>query len=377
MIRPLVGLTLWAFVLLAAPPSRAENSLGNCKYYTKTQQDFEQGLPYCEKCILEEPENPEAHYFGAWCLAEVGRYEDAWTSFSWLMERANVKDKSTRKHAKWAAERVQAYFARHFNKGVEYLNANDLPAAREEFLQATQINPVKPEGYLNLGYVQNQLGDADGALTSFRKAIEIAPDRKESYEYYSLALGRKRDALMGEVRPDTLAIAETTAELKKTLEQVVVNEPTNDAALLQLGDIALAQGDEETGIAHIEKAISIAPENVVKLYNLAVGFYQRSQFPKAARTFGLVADHVDDPEDDLWRDAMYNRGLALKESGEFDEALVCAKRLLEVDETEPDYHGLARDIYVGLKDLQSASVHADRAEELKSEAIEGSVEEAP
>ncbi len=377
MSRPLVALALAGLVLVAAPGARAQSSLANCKYYAKTLQDFEQGLQYCEQCILEEPENPEARYYGAWCLAEMGRYEDAWPSFEWLIERSNSKDKSTKKHAKWAAERVQAYFARHFNKGVQLLNANDMEGAREEFLMASQINPTKAEGFLNLGYVETQLGNPDEALKSFRKALEIAPDRKESYEYYSVALGRRRDALLAEVRPDSAAIADVTAELKTALDNVVQNEPSNDAALLQLGDIELAEGNEEKGIGYIQRAIEISPDNVVKLYNIAVGFYQRSEYEKAATTFDLVAQHVDDPEDELWRDAMYNRGLALKEAGKYQEALECALKLIEAKPTEPDYHNLASGIYVALKDLPKASEHAERAETLRTQAVEGRAGVAP
>lgn len=374
MSRPLVGLFAIAALILSWVPAsdaQLQNALGNCKYYTKTQQDFYQGLPYCEQCITDDPENPEARYFGAWCLAEVGQYDKAWESFKWLIDRKNDKDKKVQKHAKWAAERVQAYFARHFNKGVEYLNANDLPSAKDEFESATEINPTKPEAYLNLGYVENQMGRSDQALRAFKRAIEIAPDNATAYEYYSVALGRKRDALLAEARPDTAAIAEVSAELKKTLDRVVAQSPENDAALLQLGDLEMAAGNEDVGLAHVEKAIAIAPDNVVKLYNIAVGFYQRNEYEKAANTFGLVAKHVDDPEDDLWRDAQYNRTLALKEAKKPQEALEVALQLLTVDPGQADYHSLISGIYVEMKDLVKAAEHAERAEALKSAAVEG------
>lgn len=379
MSRPLVGLSAIAALILSWVPAadaQLQNALGNCKFYTKSQQDFYQGLPYCEQCITENPENPEARYFGAWCLAEVGQYEKAWESFKWLIDRKNDKDKKIQKHAKWAQERVQAYFARHFNKGVEYLNANDLPSAKDEFESASQINPTKPEAYLNLGYVEGQLGRSDEALRAFKRAIEIAPDNATAYEYYSVALGKKRDTLLAQANPDSAAVAEVSAELRKTLERVVAQTPDNDAALIQLGDLELAVGNEEAGIALVEKAIAISPENVVKLYNIAVGFYQRNEYEKAASTFALVAQHVDDPEDDLWRDAQYNRTLALKEANKPQEALAVALELLAADANQADYHNLVSGIYVELKDLPKAAEHAERAEALKTATVQGSTEGA-
>jgi tetratricopeptide (TPR) repeat protein len=145
MSRPLVGVVAALALILAWVPAsdaQLQNALGNCKYYTKTQQDFEQGLPYCRQCIEDEPENPEARYYGAWCLAEMGRFDEAWTSFKWLIDRKGDKDKKIQKHAKWAQDRVQSYFAKHFNEGVKFLNANDLASAKDEFKAATQIYPT-------------------------------------------------------------------------------------------------------------------------------------------------------------------------------------------------------------------------------------------
>lgn len=381
MSRPLVGLFAILVVVASAPAAQAQlqNALGNCKYYTKTQQDFEQGLPYCEQCIKDSPEDPEARFYGAWCLAELGRFEEAWPSYKWLIERKDDKDKKIKKFSQMAERDVQRFFGIHFNKGVEFLNANDFTSAKKEFLAATQIAPNKPQGFLNLGYAAKQTGDLDGALQAFRTAVEASAKEQalldKSYEYLSLALGAKRDAVLAEANPDTAQVARITAELKTTLEHVVATNPSSDAALLQLGDIALAEGREQEGIDYVEKAIAISPDNVVKLYNIAVGFYQRNEHVKAASAFSLVAQHVGDAEDPLWRDAMYNQALSLKESGKYQEALDVALKLIETNDQEPDYHSLASGIYVELKNLPKAAEHAEKAESLKAAKVEGG--EAP
>ncbi len=370
MRRLHVGLALLLTACAPTASVHAQSALSNCKYYTKTQQDFQSGLPYCEQCIKDEPDNPEARYYGAWCLAEMGRYADAWPSFAWLMERSNEKDKSVQKHAKWATERVQAYFARHFNDGVKQLKANNLVAARDEFEKATQISPNKVDGFLNLGYVQNQLDQQEAAVASFRKAIEIAPDRPDAYEYFSVALGRKRSTLLAAQPQDSAAVAQVTAELRVALEKVVQNDPSKDVALLELADLEMASGNQDRAVEHITKAMEISPDNVVKLYNIAVNQYQRKDYSGAAKTFSLVADKINDPTDDLWRDAQYNRALALKEMGDFQAAATCVEALIAAKEDEADYHTLASGIYVKLNDLKKANTHFERAEALKAKAVE-------
>jgi tetratricopeptide (TPR) repeat protein len=303
----------------------------------------------------------------------VGRFSEAYESFKWLMDRANDKDKSIQKDAKMASDRVSSYFAAHFNEGVNDLKANNLESARDEFLKATQINPEKPDGFLNLGYTQNQLGDVDGAITSFRKAIEIAPDRKDAYEYYAVALAAKRDALMKSDKPDSSQVAQVAADLKSTLEKVIQVDQANDTALSQLGELELAAGEDSMAISHYTKAIEIQPDNLAKLYNVAVGFYQRDQFKQAAKSFAIVTDHADTTTDhDLWRDAMYNRALSLKSDGQNEQALSCAQKLIASDDKDPKFHQLASGIYVALKDTKKAQEEWDRAEALDKEATSSS-----
>lgn len=371
MSRPRIGL-LAAFILVlvlaTAPQADAQSALANCKYYTKTQQDFEQGLAYCRQCIEDEPENPEAHFFGAWCLAESGEWEAAWTSFEWLIEREEHKDKKVRKHSTMAAQRVSKYYAEHFNKGVEYLNEgiDRYPQALEEFHVATQIDPRKAGGLLNLGFTRSQLDDADGALEAFRRAIEVDPDNETAFEYLSVALESKRTELMDAETVDEAALAEVTTELKTTLEKVLAANPANDAALLQLGDIAMAEGDEAGALSLIQRAIEVDPDNVVKLYNIAVGQYAADNFEAAAATFKLVSDEEDDPDSDLWRDAMYNRGLCLKSLEDYQGGLEVALELLEASSESQEYHSLASQMYVKLGDLMKANEHMEKVMALQS-----------
>lgn len=373
MRRPHVGWLVAVSVavwMCFATGAQAQSALANCKYYTKVQQDFEQGLPYCEQCIEDEPDNPEARFYGAWCLAEQGKWEGAWESFSWLIDRASSKDKNTRKHAKMASERVANYFATHFNTGVEYLNAGEeqFPAAEREFTIATTINPREANGFLNLGFTRNALGNVEGALSAFESAIEVAPDNATAYEYYSVALGSKRDSLLAQEDTDPQVIADVTAKLKDALERVVAAKPSNDAALLQLGDIALREGDQDKAFDYIKKAIDVDPNNVVKLYNIAVEFYQSKDYEAAARTFALVAEQEDDPDSDLWRDAKYNGALSLRGMGDIDGSLALVLELLEADAEQAEYHSLASQLYYKKNDLPKANEHMEKYQQLSAPA---------
>lgn len=369
MSRPGIGLLTAVLVgasLFLAPTVQAQSALANCKYYTKVQQDFEQGLPYCQQCIQDEPENPEARFYGAWCLAEAGDWDAAWESFDWLIERKNSKDKNVRKHSKMAAERVSYYFGQHWNKGLEHLNAGEehYADAEREFSIASRINPQQAAAFLNLGFTRNQLHDTEGALQAFEKAIEVDPDNATAYEYYSVALGAKRDKMMEAENPDPEAIASITAKLKEVLERVIAAKPQNDAALLQLGDIELRAGNQQTAIDYITRAIDVDPNNVVKLFNIAVGFFQTKEYDAAAETFAMVAEREDDPASDLWLDSKYYGALSLFKSDHFDESLALVLELLEVNAENKDYHSLASQLYLKKNEIAKANEHMQKYEEL-------------
>jgi tetratricopeptide (TPR) repeat protein len=372
MNRPILGLlaALSALVLLAGPAA-AQSNLANCKYYTKTQQDFEQGFKYCKDCIEDEPENPEARYYGAWCLAEMGMYKEAWESFDWLISQQDSKNKKLRKHAKWAAERAQGYFATHFNKGVEYLKAEDYFSANEEFAKATQIYPTKAAGFLNYGFTQNRIGDADGAIESFRKAVEIAPDDPTGYEYLAVALQNRLDALRADSNADPAERTATETELQGTLTKVLENDPSNDAALLQLADLELAKGNRDLAFDYIEKSVDIDPENLNKLYNMGVGFYEAENWDAAIEAFGKTAELLDDPDDQLWLDAMYNKAICERSAERWDDCIATLDALLEVNPDGMDYHSLAGQVWMKKGDKDKALVHFQKFEALEKAQIEG------
>jgi tetratricopeptide (TPR) repeat protein len=334
------GLAGLLVLLLAAPPAFPQASnLANCKYYTKVQQDFEQGLPYCAEAIKENPNDPEARFFGAWCLAESGRYSEAWESFSWLMEHRN-EDKKIKKHAKMADKRVQAYYATFFNEGIQVLQAEDYEGARDLFRKATEIDPRKTDAYLNLGYTLSQLDDEDAALKAFATAVEHDPENKVAREYYWHALIPKLRALRAESPPDEAAIAEVSAVLRETLEKLLTMEPEPSEAAdvhLDLGDLELAEGNDDAAMAHMRQAIELAPDSVVNLANIGIEFYKQNDYASSIDALETVLEYATDPSDEVWRMSVWVLGNSFYEAEKYDEALTQFEKLLDQDPENLEY----------------------------------------
>lgn len=338
MKRSILG--LFALLAAASPAFPQASNLANCKYYMKVQQDFDQASQYCGKAIEENPEDPEARFYGAWCLAEMGDLPTARESFFWLIERKDSDDKNITKHAKWAAERVDGYYARYFNKGIELLKAEDLDGARTAFEAATWIDPRKPDAYLNLGYTQTQLGDLDAAIATFQTAISQDPESVTARNYQWDALSRKLDELRGGSPPDTAKLAEVGDQLRATLEKILELEPEGKGAPdahAQLGDLDLAAGRRDEAFLHLRQAVEMDSTIVVNVVNRGIGAYQNDEYHQAIDALSLALEYIRDPSDEIWSKATWVLGLSHYEQENWDAALAEFEKLLERDPDNLEY----------------------------------------
>ena len=374
MNRALSGLVLVvALPLLLAPQAFGQASaMSNCKYYMKTVQDFDQGLPYCKQAIEENPEDPEARFYGAWCLAEAGELEAAWDSFDWLLERQDQGDKKIDKHAEWAEARVRQYYANFFNKGVELLNAEDTQGALDAFRWATLIDPRKTDAYLNLGFTQTQLDDIDGALASFAAAIEIDPENATAREYHWDALRRKRRALLLEEAPDEALLAEVTDQLRDTLNGILTVDPANAEAHMDMAGIEYEAGNTELAMDHLKKAVEIAPENVVELYNRGIEFYQADKYAAAIAAFTAVLEFVaEDPSDDIYEKTTYVLGLSYLYSEDYANSVLVLEKLTEQFPDNLDYWAKAGAAAARAGETEKAGLFFETYETMKDAQVMG------
>ena len=396
MIRPTLALAAIALLLVPAGSAFAQaDPLANCKYYMKTAQDYEQGLPHCLEAIEKYPEDPEARFYGGWCLAESGDYDQAWISFSWLIERMEDEDGDVRKYAKKADDLTKRYYSGHFNRGVELLKAEDMQEAMNEFLLASKINPLNTDAMLNLGYAQVQLEDLDGALASFESAISANPESEDAYHYYWDALSRKiqrvreqgayADTVVAEdgteqivlVTPEK-TLADLNPKLRSTLEMILERNPKDPDAHLQMADLYYAEGKNDEALEHVKLAIAAAPEAVVDLFNVAVGFYQTDDYGPAIQALNTVIDNVHDQDDELWERSRWVLGLCYLYEGDstgnqesFMKSLGVFEELIAYDDGQMDYYIKAGTAASKAGESDKASEYILKWEEMKEAEVVG------
>lgn len=347
----------WAFQTPASFAQTAGDAFSNCKYYMKILQDFAAGVPFCEQCLKDQPDNPEARFLAGWCFSETGRYAEAYEAYAPLLSRLEDPDKDVRKHAKASAERADQTWRTLFDSGTKLMAAGNNEEAVKVLTNATLMNPKKADAFMNLGYAQSQLKNVDGAIDAYRKALAAKPDDHDANKYLTVPLTTKLESLTAASPPDSAAIASVRSELVSALEKVVPNETdpaTLATATAQLGSLLMASGDREKGLAHLKKAAELDPSNAAMLYNAGVDLLNGEKYADAAIIFQMVSETVTDPTAEIWPDTMYNLAFAHFNAGDYAKSIEAGEKLVAQKPGEKDYYNLLANAYLKKGDTAKA-----------------------
>ncbi|MFL2534107.1 MAG: tetratricopeptide repeat protein [Alphaproteobacteria bacterium] len=219
--------------------------------------------------------------------------------------------------------------------------------AKKANLKALKIAPRDPEIHLCLGNNLNQLGDFEGAESSYKKAIFLKPDYVQAY--YNLGFILKKMQRFDEA----VSIYEKFIELN----------PNFALGYNSLGLTFMELGQLENAILNFKKAIAIKPDYSQAFFNLGNTFRDTGQKEEALENFkqavllkpdysiaynvlGITLVELGRPEESIenfkqsfllnpsYEEAYNNMGNALKELGRFDESIDSFKKAIEL---KPDY----------------------------------------
>lgn len=178
-----------------------------------------------------------------------------------------------------------------FEQGLAAMQAKQYAQAEKWFKEAALKDPKSPRPLLALAELAHLAKRDAQAEQLIRKAAEVAPNDAASQMALGMLLltqGRYGEAeaqlqLTAALAPKTvqplLALAEIymgplrqPAKAMDALKKVVALEPTHAGAHLSLGSVYLMQKDYSNGLAELNKAHSLAPQNPMPLMALAQAY---------------------------------------------------------------------------------------------------------
>jgi tetratricopeptide (TPR) repeat protein len=136
--------------------------------------------------------------------------------------------------------------------GIGLLSQGDSKGAEAAFARITEIDPLNPDGWVNIGRAAVQEGDMERARTVLGKALAIAPDLARANFFYARVLRSegKYDEAAGHLR------------------KVVAQYPRDRVARNELGRILFLQRRYQDAIKEFDATLAVDPEDLQAHYNL-------------------------------------------------------------------------------------------------------------
>jgi len=140
-------------------------------------------------------------------------------------------------------------FVAEDNLGAELINEGNMPAAREHFQAAVEINPQDPFSQLDIGVCDKKMGNLQGALEHYTAVLRLSTEPNLRSAAFS-NLGS-----LYRMSGNYQAARENYTEALRIKQD-------NPIALIGLGLIAQKTGDPAGAVAYYSRGLAAEPSDV-------------------------------------------------------------------------------------------------------------------
>jgi protein O-GlcNAc transferase len=288
----------------------------------------EESLSYFQKVLKSSPTNFDAQIGVAICLSRLTRMDDALSYLDTIknhflstpifhLTKGEIflklkKFRESRESFVKAIDLASSFFpAFKFLGDLCFLEANYDQALRH-YDEALRLRPDYPEAWSNKGLTLHSLKQYDEALRHYDEALRLRPDYPEAWSNKGLTLHSLKQY------DEALRHCDEALRLRPDYPEAWSNK-----GLTLLNNLAL-----DESILCLNKAILLSNKGFAEPFcNLCLAYLEKKEI-------GLARDAIDcainfDPN---LAQAWANKGLVLNEQGHLEEALICFKKALSLDQ---------------------------------------------
>ena len=221
-------------------------------------KNYDKAIEMARLAIEKKPDDAEAYYQLAYAYS-LKEDPDMGLAYEYFRKAAELDPEGKEEIAE---EAIASNWAKHFNLGISEYQSMNLEGAAAEFHKATEADPRKVKGWLNLAMSYNQLARDDST--------------------YAEPLYDVADTLMQRIEP---------------------NDPDYGKSLALAGKVMIMRGEEDKAIEIFERLLADDPVNAEVVEQVGNDFLIEDKFSSAARMFRMAAEgyrrtETDNP--DLW-----------------------------------------------------------------------------
>jgi tetratricopeptide (TPR) repeat protein len=362
---------------LASPQLRAWHHLRAARADLQSYHN-QQAIKHLQACRRIWPENAEVLLLCARAARREGAYDEAERGLEKYREVRGLDDAGSFEQLLLSAERnvdqVDALCRRHIEQGhpdaALILEALARGYLRQFRLQEANLclelwlksQPDNPQALCLVGqFHQDYERSPDGAVESYRRAVQIDPENEEARLGLAIVLletksfGKAAEHLeyMRRCQPDNLRVQVGLAQCRHSLgesddalrmvEDVLARQPDYGPALTVRGEIAIAAGEYVEGERWLRQAVRVAPNDHQARYHLMLSLYHNGHVEEAKRYEQAIKQWEDDakrfnkivteemtgkPQDP---DLQAELGVLLLRSGHREEGLRWLQNALRLD----------------------------------------------
>jgi tetratricopeptide (TPR) repeat protein len=289
--------------------------LRSAKVYYEKNKDYPKAEEFARKAVVEEPNNWEAHIYLGQALAQQEKFSEAAEAFTRAREVAPEDKKDT------AYNIHRSFYVTNYNKGITANSTMNYEEAVGFFLKAVAVMPEDAKGHVNLGVAYSMMGDTENALAAFKSGTEADPTSVDAWRNLGITYQARREF----------------DKARDAFTRVVELAPDDPEAMFSLGDMYFNEKDFKKALEFYTRAAEIRTDDAALQYQIGASNFSLEDYSGAGVAFQKAAALSQNKDPELYKDAMFNLGVAYIKMEDYDGAIATLEKVLEIEESAELY----------------------------------------
>ena len=279
------------------------------------KQDYINALKFYNMALSAEPDNYELLANKALTLHAMNNYVAAIELYKQLLEKKPNERLQANLASATIAYAYDLYDKKDYGQAILY------------FEDAIELNPKEASAYFGYAQANDKMGCTQVALENYRKAVSLAPANLEYNAALSMFISNHQMAA-AKTAADNVVNFETVGKSEKiTLSSTELTMAYEN--LIKNGDEAYKKQQYNEALDYYTKAVIYAPQDKITMLKIA-NIYKLTGNNTKALSFYDKLISLDKNN----TDAYFNKGLVLAAQKNYDDAIKCFERVIQLS---PDY----------------------------------------
>jgi tetratricopeptide (TPR) repeat protein len=267
--------------------------------------------------------------------------------------------------------------AEFYARGLAHDALGNYDGAIADFDKALELDPQRAAIYASRGNAYKAKNDYERALASFDRAIQLEPDRKRAYLDRGRIFSSKKDwdnaiadydmaiqidpdwAIAYLLRASDYYVKGDSARALADYDKAIQLDPQSADAYSLRGMVYAMKGDLERALPDLDKAIQLNPKDTTAYIGRAHAYYQKGNYDRAISDFDKLIELT--PQEAA---SYIGRGKAYSDKGDHDRALIDFERAIQLSPQSAETYNLRGVGYARKGDLDRALADFNKALEL-------------